>query len=90
MYQRALAGYGNNPQYDLTGQLLLYYNMGLLFRRLAHFEKAIEFLKQAHEGFKKMLGPEHPETVDALNDMEQARKMLNGHANPDESTEKQG
>ncbi len=69
MYQRALAGYTRNPSLNTISQLNPFYNMGLLSRDLQNFERAKGFFNQAYEGCKKLLGPQHAKTIEALNQL---------------------
>ena len=69
MYQRALLGHARNPLSSAKSHPDLFYNMGLLCRDLQSFERARGFFEQAHKGYQKLLGSQHAETVDALNQL---------------------
>ena len=67
MYQRALAGYSENPQWYLKDQANLFYNMGLLSRSSRNFERAIEYFKEAYKRYQTLFGPQNAQTIRALN-----------------------
>ena len=69
MSQRILLSYTRNPPPNPKGQLDLFYNMGLLSREAKNFDRAKDFFHQAHEGYEKLLGSQHAETIDALEEL---------------------
>ena len=70
MYLRALAGKEKawGPEYKQA--LDTRYNLGLLYKERSMFGKAVQQFELVVQGYKKLLGPEHSETVEALNQLE--------------------
>ena len=69
MFQRALLSYTKNPPPNPKAHLDLFNVMGSLSRDLQDFDSAKGFFKQAHEGYQELLGSQHGETIDALNQL---------------------
>ncbi len=87
MYQRALLGCTRNPPPNVKSQLDLFYNMGLLYQRLKNFESAKDFYNQAYEGYQKLLGSQHAETIDALEQLNEIERDIQGAESTDEQSE---
>ena len=66
MYQRALLSYTKASYPNTKPKLDLLYNMGLFYRKMQDFDKAKGFFNQAYEGHQRLLGSQHTETIDAL------------------------
>ena len=69
MYQRVLLSYTKNPPTNPKAQLDLFYNMGWSSRDTQNFDRAKDFFSRAHEGCEKLLGSQHAETIDALEEL---------------------
>ena len=70
MYLRALTGkekaWGPEHKHALDTR----YNLGLLYKERSMFGKAVQQFELVVQGYKNLLGPEHSETVEALNQLE--------------------
>lgn len=49
------------------------YSLGLLYKERSMFGKAVQQFELVVQGYKKLLGPEHSETVEALNQLEKCK-----------------
>lgn len=65
LYRRALLYYERNDAQGYEGEITtLSQNLGiLLLRKLGNVKGAEAFLRRAHEGYTKSLGPNHPSTI---------------------------
>lgn len=52
---------------ELAQMCRLRYNLAWYYRSRARFDDALEFYKAAWSGYKKISGPEHPDTLSAIN-----------------------
>ena len=70
MYLRALAGFekawGPKHKHALDTR----YNLGLLYEEMSMVGKAVQQFELVVQGYTKLLGPEHSETVEALEQLE--------------------
>ena len=66
LYQRVLLGYTRRPPENPERQLLMFYEIGQLYRAMQNFEKAKKVFRKAYEGRLKFLGSQHDDTIKAL------------------------
>jgi tetratricopeptide (TPR) repeat protein len=71
MYQRALAGYGKVPQSETGVAFNIARNLGLLYRDQGKVNEAKRMLERAASGREKLLGPDHPQTLEVVDYLKQ-------------------
>ena len=73
MYLRALAGFEKAWGPERKQALDTRYNLGLLYKARSIFGNAVQLFELVVQGYTKLLGPEHGETVEALNQLENCK-----------------
>ena len=76
MYLRALTGYEKAWGLDHKKPLDTRYNLADICKERSLFKNAAQHLELVIEGYSKILGPEHWETVDAVNQLETITKTM--------------
>jgi len=66
MYLRALAGYEKAWGSEHISTLDTIYNLAIMYMKRLMFEDAAKHFELVVQGYTKILGPEHSETVEAL------------------------
>lgn len=77
MYLRALTGRDKFLGPEHKDSLATRYNLASTYKKWSKFEDAVKQLDLVVPGYTNLLGPEHPETVDALNLLKIVFKLLN-------------
>lgn len=83
MHLRALAGYEKDWGSDHKDTLDRRYNLAGLFESKSMFQDAAKHFKLVVQGYTNLLGPGHPEAVDASERLKQREGGSNGTGDVD-------
>ena len=81
MYQRTLAAYNKDSEFNPEEQLETCYSLESLFQRTFNLERAVKYFTQAYEGHREILALKNAEMVDAVARIDKAREKPTAGAN---------